>query len=214
VPRRAIPLATAVVVAVVVAAPAAPAAHSPARVAQLRAYVDSGAYGRDVRAVARRAQRALRAQLDGARPARPAIVLDVDETALSNLAQLRASDFGARPVPARLDARPRPALAPVRALYRFARSRRTAVFFVTGRAPARRARTARDLRAAGYDRGWTAAAFRPRSQATVAFKSATRAGIERRGYTILVNVGDQRSDLRGGHARRPFKLPNPFYTIR
>ena len=37
--------------------------------------------------------------------------------------------------------------------------------------------------------------------------------IERRGYTILANVGDQRSDLAGGHARRAFKLPNPFYFI-
>ena len=33
------------------------------------------------------------------------------------------------------------------------------------------------------------------------------------GFTILVNVGDQDSDLAGGHAVRPFKLPNPMYYI-
>ena len=35
----------------------------------------------------------------------------------------------------------------------------------------------------------------------------------KRGYDILVNVGDQRSDLTGGYARRGFKLPNPMYLI-
>ena len=30
---------------------------------------------------------------------------------------------------------------------------------------------------------------------------------------ILVNIGDQQSDLAGGHARRAFKLPSPFYFI-
>lgn len=191
------------------------AEHSPGRVAELRAYHDSGAYARDLRAVVGAARTALTGQLRARpAPARPALVLDVDETALSNYAKLSASDFGNTTVPATLAARPDPALTPVRRLYRAARSRGVAVFFVTGRAPARRAVTLTNLRSAGYDRGWTAAAFRPRDQRTVPFKSATRAGIERRGYTILVNLGDQRSDLQGGHARRAFKLPNPFYTIR
>jgi len=29
----------------------------------------------------------------------------------------------------------------------------------------------------------------------------------------VVNMGDQESDLTGGHADRAFKLPNPFYFI-
>jgi len=29
----------------------------------------------------------------------------------------------------------------------------------------------------------------------------------------VANVGDQLSDLAGGHAGRDFKLPNPFYHI-
>jgi hypothetical protein len=32
-------------------------------------------------------------------------------------------------------------------------------------------------------------------------------------YTILENLGDQRSDLAGGHARHRYKLPNPVYVI-
>ena len=45
------------------------------------------------------------------------------------------------------------------------------------------------------------------------WKARTRRAIERRGYRIVVNVGDQRSDLDGGHALRRFKLPNPMYVI-
>jgi acid phosphatase len=197
------------------APPAVAADHTPARVAQLRAYHDSGAYGRDLRAVTRRARTALLDELVAEPPpAQPAIVLDVDETSLSNYRKLSASDFGNTTVPAALAARPDPAIASTRSLYRTARARGVAVFFVTGRAPARRMQTLANLRSAGYRDGWTGASFRPRAQATVAFKSGTRADIERRGYTILVNLGDQRSDLQGGHARRAFKLPNPFYTIR
>jgi hypothetical protein len=33
------------------------------------------------------------------------------------------------------------------------------------------------------------------------------------GYDIVVNAGDQESDLEGGHADRAFKLPNPFYFV-
>ena len=45
------------------------------------------------------------------------------------------------------------------------------------------------------------------------FKAPTRAAIERQGYTILASVGDQRSDLDGGHAERGYLLPNPFYFV-
>jgi acid phosphatase len=40
-----------------------------------------------------------------------------------------------------------------------------------------------------------------------------RAAIEDEGYTIVANVGDQPSDLEGGHAERAFLLPNPFYRV-
>jgi acid phosphatase len=46
-----------------------------------------------------------------------------------------------------------------------------------------------------------------------AFKAPVRATIERENYTIIANMGDQPSDLAGGHAERTFLLPNPFYRI-
>jgi acid phosphatase len=44
-------------------------------------------------------------------------------------------------------------------------------------------------------------------------KTASRKDIEKRRFTIIANVGDQNSDLVGGHAERTFKVPNPFYFI-
>ena len=46
-----------------------------------------------------------------------------------------------------------------------------------------------------------------------AFKSAERDKITKKGYTIILNMGDQISDLDGGFARKTFLLPNPFYFI-
>jgi hypothetical protein len=48
---------------------------------------------------------------------------------------------------------------------------------------------------------------------TEAFKSGARAKIEQQGYDIAIDIGDQESDLDGGHADHDFKLPNPYYFI-
>ena len=47
----------------------------------------------------------------------------------------------------------------------------------------------------------------------VPYKSGARRRITEAGYTILAAVGDQQSDLEGGHALEVFKLPNPAYGI-
>jgi predicted secreted acid phosphatase len=48
---------------------------------------------------------------------------------------------------------------------------------------------------------------------TVEFKANTRKYIESQGYEIVLNVGDQWSDLQGGYADRTLKLPNPTYYL-
>ncbi|MFI7589057.1 HAD family acid phosphatase [Spongisporangium articulatum] len=48
---------------------------------------------------------------------------------------------------------------------------------------------------------------------TLHYKSATRAHIESLGYDIVVNLGDQYSDLKGGYADHTVKLPNPTYFL-
>lgn len=48
----------------------------------------------------------------------------------------------------------------------------------------------------------------------VAFKGPARGEIEKQGYKIIANVGDQSSDLNGGFSGQNFNVPNPFYFIK
>jgi hypothetical protein len=59
----------------------------------------------------------------------------------------------------------------------------------------------------------TAISLNPGGVGTIEYKSGERGAIERDGYRIIANVGDQASDVADGHADRAFKLPNPFYFI-
>ena len=97
-------------------------------------------------------------------------------------------------------------------LYRTATRLGVAVFFITGRPEEEREATERNLRAAGYE-SWAGLVLRPSSGDRSAFKTSVRRQITQDGYTILANVGDQESDLVGGHAQRTFKIPNPFYEV-
>jgi hypothetical protein len=37
--------------------------------------------------------------------------------------------------------------------------------------------------------------------------------LQKEGKLIILNIGDQHSDLIGGNAKKSIKLPNPFYLI-
>jgi predicted secreted acid phosphatase len=169
-------------------------------------YHDSGEWARDTTRVVRRARRFLSRRLED----RPAIVIDVDDTALSSYECLKAVDFDRTRVVCG-ESGDMPAIPQTRQLYRYARRNGVAVFFVTGRRERLRAVTRRNLRAEGFSGRLF---MRPNRERTRdGYKARTRARIERRGYRIVVNLGDQRSDLDGGHALRGFKLPNPMYVI-
>ncbi len=161
---------------------------------------------------------------------RPAIVLDIDETSLDNWAQIQANNYGYIPegecdltkpgtacgVKAWDKSLKAPAIAATLKLFKVARERAVAVFFITGRKEAERAATEENLKRAGYE-GWTQLIMEstngksPPSAAD--FKAPQRASIVMQGYTVLVNVGDQPSDLGGGYAEKSFLMPNPFYRI-
>jgi acid phosphatase len=160
---------------------------------------------------------------------RPALVLDIDETSLSNWPQLQLNDFAYfadAPCDPALKKSPcgsvawdelarAPALAGTLALYETARKHHVAVFFITGRYESERAATERNLRFAGYE-SWEGLAMRPigsHTRSAADFKTPERRKIANAGYTIIANVGDQPSDLDGGIAARTFLLPNPYYRI-
>lgn len=188
-----------------------------ALVGALRAYHDSGAYERDLATVDGAARAYISQRLAAARTrprrGRPALVLDIDETSLSNYADLSVRNFDASALAVSAVAAHGVAIGPTLRLYRYAIAHRVAVFFVTGRPPGIDSITKSNLRKAGFNRGWTALYEKPVNAGVERFKSSTRAAIRRRGYDILANVGDQQSDLDGGNADRAFKLPDPFYFI-
>ena len=106
------------------------------------------------------------------------------------------------------------ALVPTRKLVERARVLGVAVFFVTGRPPRLRASTERNLREQGYT--WDGVILIPpgrRFTSAVDFKAPERRKLAEQGYTILLSMGDQQSDLDGGYAERTFKLPNPVYFL-
>jgi predicted secreted acid phosphatase len=190
------------------------------------AYYQSGAYDRDLSIVTSWVGAWMAERIPQVR--RPAVVFDIDDTALSNWDVIKANDFGrvfkgpCRSLPdgpcgwVAWDLQGRsPAIPQSLAIFRQARALGAEVFFISGRDESQRAATERNLQAAGYD-GYSRLILTPRgSHYTSAsnFKAPQRAAIEQAGYTIVANIGDQPSDLAGGHAERTFLLPNPFYRI-
>ena len=213
--------------------------------AQLTYYHDFGGYTRDLEAIDTQATAYLIERAGKVR--KPALVLDIDETSLSNWEELAANDFayfdrvsctllpkgscaaGEQDKLVPCDALPKgpcgaeafdkllraSAIAPTLKLAKKAREARVAIFFITGRYEAERSVTETNLKQVGYPQ-WVQVVMRPNGTTTRSaadFKAPAREQIEKMGYTILVNVGDQPSDLLGGHAERAFLLPNPFYRV-
>jgi predicted secreted acid phosphatase len=191
---------------------------------QIDRYVVSGDYDRDVARVVATAQAYLERRAGAAQ--KPAIVLDIDETSLSNWPAYRANGWG-RVLNGGCNLKDGPcglrayqelgeaqALKPTLALATKAKALGVAVFFVTGRPASLREATERNLKERGYQ--WDELFLMPpgRSFTSAAdFKAPARKAIVDRGYTILLNMGDQESDLRGGYAEKTFKLPNPVYYL-
>jgi acid phosphatase len=198
-----------------VAAVAAEPANLGLHKREIRAYVDSGEYARDIAAVAARADAWVR-ERSARRGAgeRLTLVCDLDETLLSNLPEMQSLDFGYAPVLWRewVAKGEAPPIEPVRAVYRVARELGIDVVFLTGRPERDRAGTEKNLRAIGCA-DYAALIMEPDdARGPVAeFKRAQRAKLAAEGRVVIANLGDQASDFAGGGAERDFKLPDPFY---
>ena len=124
---------------------------------------------------------------------RTAIVLDIDNTSLETY---YSGGFTT------------PAVKPVLALAKLAQAKGAAVLFVSDRTEVLRWPTEGNLKAVGYpDDGLY---LRPlfNFDPVQANKTKARIAIEQAGYTIVANIGNNLTDLDGGHAERTFKLPD------
>ncbi|GGY03986.1 HAD family acid phosphatase [Streptomyces tanashiensis] len=179
-------------------APAASAADPDTHVTSAAALadIDYATWRRDVAAVVAEARPYIEARSENAGREKQAIVLDIDNSSLE-------TDFHP------FWELPTPAIADVRALVRDAHARGVAVFFVTARPGIIHSLTDWNLKKAGYPVDGLYVRSLPDLFAEVsAYKTEKRAEIEAKGYTIIANIGNNTTDLVGGHAERAFKLPD------
>jgi len=205
---------------------------------QLVYYQCSGSYSREIKRMIDKAISYV--SMRAKNGTKLAIVLDIDETSLSNWEEIKANDFGLIETgPCNLSTSdPSQGLVPdtpcgfaawvllggakpldTLRLFQAAKENHVAVFFITGRIDnstnhSVKDATIKNLQKAGYS-GWTDLFLKPDSDkgSIQEFKTVKRKQISEMGYTIVANVGDQYSDLRGGYAERVYKLPNPFYFV-
>jgi predicted secreted acid phosphatase len=125
---------------------------------------------------------------------KPAIVLDIDNTAL-------ASYFNS--------SYPVPATPPVLAIAQYAAAHGTKIFFVTGRPDIIDSFTQYNLTNVGYQvDGLYSRNPIQLFESLATFKTGARKQITADGYTIVANIGNSQSDLDGGYAQATFKLPD------
>ncbi|MCF1596031.1 HAD family acid phosphatase [Streptomyces muensis] len=158
------------------------------------AAVDYDTWQKDVSEAVDGARRYVVQRLSDGTVRKLAIVLDIDNTSLE-------THF--HPFP------PTPAVKPTLELARYAHDRGAAVFFITARPDLIGMVTKTNLESVGYPlTGLYQRNIGDLFRDTAEFKTAKRAEIEANGYTIIANIGNNTSDLVGGHADRTFKLPD------
>ncbi|AJT67144.1 HAD family acid phosphatase [Streptomyces chattanoogensis] len=193
-------------------------------------------YARQVRGIEAKARHYLARALakpatqsgSDAKPAKPAIVLDMDDTTLLTYNYELQVGFHFTPESqdkylASTDMDP---VFGMNRLVNWAHDKGAEVFFITGRKEAQREWSVRNLKNVGYgvplDRTHVFLKNKENPPpylpcgadcSTVEYKSGTRKHIESLGYNIVANFGDQYSDLQGGAGDRTFKLPNPMYYL-
>ena len=184
---------------------------------QIKEFRTSGRWDQAITCVVDKAYAVLKKYLP-VRNKRLALVVDIDDTALSNFDFILGNDFGYnRDRTKKWETEGKdPAIEPVRDLCNYAKKQGFALFFITGRRENQRESTERNLKKAGY-KAWDKAYFKPmnfRAPSASGFKSRWREHIVQQGYTIVVSIGDQMSDFEGNpQALANVKLPNPMYCI-
>ncbi len=179
-----------------------------------------GCYAKDLDTQAERAIAFLRRR--AAHPTRGkklAIVLDIDETTLTNYPEMleRGFAYDSKAFSAWVDQATAPGIPGTLKLVKEAERLGVDVIFLTGRPEAQRPGTERNLHAAGFD-GWQKLILRQLDEKDMSaqqYKSAERKKLVDDGYQIVLNVGDQWSDLRGApEAEYSVKYPDPYYFLK
>lgn len=148
-------------------------------------------------------------------------VLDVDDTALSNLEYYMGRKFGGMPFdPVSFNnwavSGKSVALPAILGLYKHLNTSGYQIFFLTGRDESQRNITNENLISQGYTvyAGLILREHAEKGKSAAVFKSGKREELIKDGYRIWGNVGDQWTDIIGSAVgARTFKLPNPMYFV-
>lgn len=188
---------------------------------QIQQYHDSGAYDHDLNEAVGEAKRYLAERVKqnaaSTNPKKLAIVLDIDETSLTNYPNMKKHGFTQEQtiIDAYVKEGDAPPIKQTLDLYQYAEQNNVAVFFVTGRRQHEEQATVRNLEKIGYKK-WDGIYFKPedyKQRSAAPYKTEIRHMLTEKGYEIVLNIGDQKSDLHGGYVDKPIKLPNPYYYI-
>ena len=177
-------------------------------------YHDSGRYDKDVAAAVNKAIeefKSLKVKNNSL------VVFDVDETSLSNYEINKELDFGyVKDLwDSWIDSAKAPAVKEVLKLYNYLNDRGIKTAFVTGRKSYQYDATYKNLVDAGYKNFDTLIVRTADEDSLTAeqYKSKIRIELTEKGYDIIVDVGDQYSDLKGPDCGIIVKIPNYMYII-
>jgi len=177
-------------------------------------YYEKGEYNREI-------DKAISKAIDDLAEIKPdnnsIAVFDVDETALSSYEYTKGLGFGytsatwndwmlnakSKAIPQTLD------------LYKKILSKGIQVVFITGREAEYYDATYKNLVQEGFVKFDTLITRKKGGNSSTAleFKSAVRRQIADAGKVVVMNIGDQQSDLEGGNSGIKVKLPNCLYVI-
>lgn len=185
----------------------------------VKKYYESGKYIQDVTGQVTRAKKYITSRLKKVKNnEKIAIVFSLDDTILSQYNYAMESDFSLLEGISnkwKMDAKV-PPLNPIIDLYNFAKSKKLSVFIITNRGIDLKESTLQNLNLVGIN-DYNEIFFIPnnKSYSTLQeFKTQIRKNITESGYTIIVNIGDQSSDLKGGFAEMTYKLPNYINIVK
>ncbi len=182
-------------------------------------YYKSGQYFRDMETVLIEARDHLYETHGSAE--KQTLILDVDDTALSSFPGMLDRKFkkDLETIYSDIHEGNMPAVVPTLKLYQFVKTylKHIQVAFITARPTQYRAATVYNLHHAGFNDPTDHLLMFPKNpehyKERYQVKEKMRARLTSYGHEIIANIGDQESDLKGDYSGKPFKLPNPFYTL-
>jgi len=177
-------------------------------------YYESGEYSNDLKKIISDAEddiNKIKLQTNSA------VVFDVDETSLSNYESIKKIYFGYDPQKWDnwINEAKAPAIPEVKQFYDFLIMKKVKVIFLSSRKGSQYDVTYRNLKQAGYLE-FDTLILKSNSDSnptSLAFKSRQRELLTQKGYEIIADIGDQKSDLEGNDHGIQIKLPNYLYII-